>query len=204
MVSSTTNTSISLQWDAVTGDPTLYGYEVLRSGTSGSGYQLVARVTTNNYNDKSVVLGATYYYVVRAIDNSFNRSGISNEVFAKAQPRTVTIVFTVTVPATTDGTGRAVYIAGTLNNLDGNLPQWDAAGVRMNRIDAAHWTITLTGKDGVYIEYKYVLGDWNYVEKDGSCGEIANRQLTLVYGSSGRQAVNDTVQNWRNVSPCGN
>jgi hypothetical protein len=41
-------------------------------------------------------------------------------------------------------------------------------------------------------------------EKDASCGELNNRQLTLSYGSSGTQTVNDTVQNWRNVSPCGN
>lgn len=204
LVSSTTNASISLQWQAVTGDPTLYGYEVLRSATSGSGYQLLTRVTTNNFTDNSVVLGSTYYYVVRAVDTSFNRSGISNEVSATAQPRTVTVIFNVTVPSTTDSTGRAVFIAGTLNNLNGNLPQWDPAGVRMNRVDATHWTITLTGEDGVYIEYKYVLGDWNYVEKDASCGEIANRQLTLTYGSNGTQSVNDTVQNWRNVAPCGN
>ena len=42
------------------------------------------------------------------------------------------------------------------------------------------------------------------VEKDGACGEIGNRQLTLTDGSSGTQAVADTVQNWRNVAPCGN
>src|SRR6185369_2645625 len=156
-VSSTTNTSISLHWDAVSGDATLYGYEVLRSSTSGSGYQVISKVTAASFTDTNVILGATYYYVVRAIDQSFNR----------------------TVPATTDGTGRSVYIAGTLNNLDGNLPQWDAGGVRLNRIDATHWTITLTGKDGTALEYKYTLGDFNFVEKDGSCGEIANRTLTL-------------------------
>jgi glycosidase/fibronectin type 3 domain-containing protein len=203
-VSSTTNTSISLHWDAVSGDATLYGYEVLRSSTSGSGYQVVSKVTAASFTDTNVILGATYYYVVRAIDQSFNRSGISNEVSGKAQPRTVTLTFNVTVPATTDGTGRSVYIAGTLNNLDGNLPQWDAGGVRLNRIDATHWTITLTGKDGTALEYKYTLGDFNFVEKDGSCGEIANRTLTLSYGSNGMQIVNDVVPNWRNVAPCGN
>ena len=36
------------------------------------------------------------------------------------------------------------------------------------------------------------------------CGEIGNRQLTLAYGTSGTQNVNDTVLNWRNVAPCGN
>ena len=54
------------------------------------------------------------------------------------------------------------------------------------------------------IEYKYALGSWDYVEKDGACGEVANRQLTLAYGATGTQTVNDTVVNWRNVAPCGN
>ena len=39
---------------------------------------------------------------------------------------------------------------------------------------------------------------------DASCGEIANRQLTLTYGTTGTQNVNDSVSNWRNVAPCGN
>jgi hypothetical protein len=47
-------------------------------------------------------------------------------------------------------------------------------------------------------------GDFTYVEKDGSCGEIANRQLTLSFGATGTQTVNDVVLNWRNVAPCGN
>jgi hypothetical protein len=37
-----------------------------------------------------------------------------------------------------------------------------------------------------------------------ACGEIANRTTTLTFGGSGSQTVNDTVLNWRNVSPCGN
>ncbi len=123
---------------------------------------------------------------------------------ATATPRTVTLVFNVTVPATTDGTGRSVYIAGSLNRLDGGLPEWDPAGVVLTRVDATHWTITLTGKESTQIEYKYALGSWDFVEKDGACGEIANRQLTLSYGATGTQTVNDTVLNWRNVSPCGN
>ena len=49
------------------------------------------------------------------------------------------------------------------------------------------------------LKYKFVL-----VEKDGSCGEIANRQRTLSYGATGTQMVNDVVANWRNVPPCGN
>ncbi len=203
-VLTTSPMAISLSWDAIVGDPSLYGYEVLRSGASGGPYTLLARVTTNAFTDTSVEQGATYYYVVRAVDLSFNRSGNSAEVAAKADLRTVTLVFNVTVPATTDATGFSVYIAGLLDRLDGNLPQWSANGVVLSRVDATHWTITLTGKETTYIEYKYTLGDWNYVEKDGACVEIANRPLTLSYGATGTMTVNDTVLNWRNVAPCGN
>jgi hypothetical protein len=125
-------------------------------------------------------------------------------VSATAQLRKVTLVFNVTVPATTDATGRSVYIAGFLDRLDGNLPQWNPGGVVLTRVDATHWRITLTGTEATQLEYKFTLGDWEHVEKDGGCGEIANRQLTLAYGSTGTQTVNDTVQNWRNVAPCGN
>jgi len=195
---------IELGWDAVADDPTLYGYEVRRSTTSGGPYHTIALVTGTSYPDTAVDEGATYYYVVRAVDNSFNRSGDSNQVSATAQLRTVTLVFNVTVPATTDATGRSVYIAGFLDRLNGGLPQWDPGGVILARVDATHWTITLTGNETVQIEYKYTLGDWDHVEKDAACGEIANRQLTLSYGANGTQVVNETVENWRNVAPCGN
>ena len=69
-------------------------------------------------------------------------------------------------------------------------------------MDATHWTITLTGPESTQIEYKYTLGSWDYVEKDGGCGEIGNRLLILNYGSDGNQVVNDTVLNWRNVNTC--
>jgi hypothetical protein len=204
-VVSSSPTSVQLAWDAIVGDPTLYGYEILQSQTAGGPYALQALVAGfTNYNDTNVVENATYYYVVRAVDMSFNRSANSAEVSAVAMLRTVSVVFNVAVPATTDGTGRSVYIAGSLDRLDGGLPQWNPSGVVLTRVDATHWTITLTGKESTQIEYKYTLGDWNHVEKDGTCGEISNRQLTLSYGLTGTMTINDVVLNWRNVAPCGN
>jgi len=97
-----------------------------------------------------------------------------------------------------------VYIAGFLDRLDGGLPQWDPGGVILTRLDATHYNLVLTGKESTAIEYKYTLGSWDYVEKGAACDELANRQLTLSYGASGTQTVNDTVENWRNVAPCGN
>jgi hypothetical protein len=60
----------------------------------------IAFVTTNAYSDLSVVK-VPYYY--GAVDTSFNRSGNSAEVIAKAELRTVTLVFN-DCPASTDGT----------------------------------------------------------------------------------------------------
>jgi glycosidase/fibronectin type 3 domain-containing protein len=197
-------TAIDLAWTAVGGDPTLYGYEVLRSSSAGGPYTKLDLVTATSYADTTVTEGSTYYYVVRSVDTSFNRSGNSAEVSATAELRKVHVRFSVTVPATTDGAGRSVHIAGTLDRLDGGLPPWDPGATALTRVDATHWTIELTGTEATQLEYKYTLGDWDHVEKDGACGEIANRQLTLSFGSGGNQTVNDTVQNWRNVAPCGN
>jgi glycosidase len=196
--------AIELAWDAIAGDPSLYGYEVLRSGTAGGPYTQIARVTDPTYPDTDVEEGATYHYVVRALDVSFNRSGNSDEVAGTAALRTVTLAFNVTVPASTDGTGRSVYIAGTLSRLDGGLSDWNPGGVVLTQVDATHWAIQFTGYEGVQLEYKYALGSWDYVEKGATCDELGNRLLTLTYGTDGNMVVNDEVLNWRNVSPCGN
>jgi len=195
---------IELAWDAVGGDPSLYGYEVLRGAAAGGPFGLIGSTSSPGFTDTAVDEGATYWYVVRAVDTSFNRSAVSGSVGATAELRTVTLVFNVTVPAGTDGAGRDVNIAGFLDRLDGGHPQWDPGGTSLTRVDATHWTITFTGKEATQLEYKYALDSWDYVEKDGSCGEIANRQLTLSYGATGTQTVNDVVENWRNVAPCGN
>jgi fibronectin type 3 domain-containing protein len=203
-VVSASPSGVELSWDAVSGDDSLYGYEVLRSETEGGPYTMLARLTTSSYTDTSVAEGTSYYYVVRSVDTSFNRSENSAEVAATAELRTVGITFTVTVPASTDGTGRTVYLTGTLDRLEGGLPQWDPAGVVLTRIDATNWQVTLSGKENTQIEYKFTLGDWEHVEKGASCDEIGNRLLTLNYGTDGTQSVAETVLNWRNVEPCGN
>ncbi|MBA3289339.1 MAG: fibronectin type III domain-containing protein [Acidimicrobiia bacterium] len=197
---------VELSWDAV-GDADVDRYEVGRSDASGGPYTVIGTAAPSadpGFTDLAVADGATYFYVVRAVDTSFNRSDWSDEVTATAELRTVTLTYTVTVPASTDGTGRLVNIAGFLDRLDGDHPQWDPGGTPLTRVDATTWTITFTGLEGTPIEYKYALASWDYVEKDAACGEVANRPLTLVYDADGVQEVNDTVENWRNVAPCGN
>ena len=195
---------IALEWNVVN-DPSLHGYEVRRADTAGGPYTTLALVTAGTgFVDTTVAEGQTYFYVVRAVDTSFNRSAPSSAVEATAALRTVTVIFNVTVPAGTDASGRTVHIAGFLDRLDGGLPQWNPGGVALQRVSDTLWRIALTGKETTQIEYKYALGAWDFVEKDGACGEIGNRQLTLSFGGDGTQIVNDTVGNWRNVAPCGN
>src|SRR5690606_16817407 len=64
---------IELSWEAVAGDPTLHGYEVRRGDAAGGPYTTLALVTGTGYVDTAINEGATYYYVVRAVDTSFNR-----------------------------------------------------------------------------------------------------------------------------------
>jgi fibronectin type 3 domain-containing protein len=198
---------IELRWDAVA-DASLHGYEIHRADATGGPYTVVGTTGEATFTDTGVAESETFWYVVRALDTSFNRSGASNEVQATAELRSVTVTFTVTVPASTDATGRAVTVAGTLDRLDGNHPQWSPGATPLSRIDATTWSRTFTGLEGTQLAYKYVLddggGDWTYVEKDANCGEIGDRQLTLSWGTDGTQAVNDVALNWRNVPPCGN
>jgi glycosidase len=197
--------AITLGWDA-SPESDVNRYEVLRGGTAGGPYTRIGSVigaSNTQYIDTDVVTGATYYYVVRAVDTSWNRSANSNEVQGTALRRQVAVTFNATVPATTDGTGRTVHIAG---DFPPPYPQWapDAADLALTRLDATHWRINLSLPEGTQLQYKYALGSWDYVEKGPACDEINNRQLTVVYGSNGTQTVNDTVANWRNVAPCGN
>jgi glycosidase len=186
---------IRLAWDAVP-DADLYRYEVYRGDASGGPYSKVANVLApaSAYTDWDVANGSTYYYVVLAADTSFNPSAYSDEVEATAQARAVEVTFNATLPGTTPD-GEDIYIAGSLNG-------WDPAGTLMTRTDLFA-TITLTMYEGDALEYKYTRGSWTYVEKGAACEEIANRTATVVYGTDGTMALDDTVLNWRNTGTCG-
>jgi len=135
-------------------------------------------------------------FVRLAVSLSAGRNVETPSVVAARYVATRTV--TVTVPSSTDSTGRTVFLAGTLSALGSGLPDWAANGIAMTRADATHWTATLAGPAGAALQYKYTLGDFDHVEKGAGCAEIANRAMTL---TAGTQA--DTVVDWRNVSPCG-
>jgi hypothetical protein len=126
-------------------------------------------------------------------DTVVNWGGVS-----PCEPFESDLNITVTVPAGTPADS-TVYITGTLSHFDPGLPDWDAAGMAMTKVGPDEWHATLPGVPGI-LEYKYTLGSWSTVEKGPTCEETSNRSSPV---TGYNDEINDTVQNWRNVPPCG-
>jgi len=69
---------VQLSWSAVPGASI---YNVMRSGTSGGPYALIARVPTTSYLDEGLASGSPFYYTVSS-SNGVGESGHSIEVSA--------------------------------------------------------------------------------------------------------------------------
>ncbi len=71
--------NVTLNWVASTSSG-VTGYNVYRGSTSGGPYTLIGSSSTAvTYTDFKVAAGASYFYVVTAIDSSGAESGYSNE-----------------------------------------------------------------------------------------------------------------------------
>ncbi|MBN1136163.1 MAG: Ig-like domain-containing protein, partial [Anaerolineae bacterium] len=186
---------IELAWDPVAGDPTLYAYDVYRSILSGTLYTHIGRVLAPEtaYTDLAVMSGNTYYYVVQAVDASFNRSGYSNQVEATAEPQKVAVTFQAVVPDYTppDAT---VYVVGDTPELCG----WcNPQTVALAKTGDVTWTRVITLPDGLVIQYKYTRGNWDINEWWGPIVGLDNRHAAVDYGADGQQLLADTVHYWR-------
>jgi glucoamylase len=115
-----------------------------------------------------------------------------------------TAEFVVEVPTDTDATGKQVVVAGELNRLDPSLPEWDPGAVKMTKIDATHWRATVNAPAGAAIRYKYTLGEWASVEKSGACADRNDRAVVVSFGPGNTHPIQDRVEHWRSVAPCGN
>jgi hypothetical protein len=108
--------SVSLAWSAVAGASE---YHVLRATVSGGPYSQVGTSATTSFTDSAVVVGTTYFYVVRAANSPTCESANSNE--ASATP-TATPDFSLSIspPSVTvaKGGSTAVYTV-TINRLNG-------------------------------------------------------------------------------------
>jgi hypothetical protein len=74
--------SVDLTWSASTSS-NVVSYSTYRSTVPGGPYELIASAITGlAYTDRAVTPGATYYYVVTAIDDDAQESGYSGEAKA--------------------------------------------------------------------------------------------------------------------------
>ncbi|MBI2763020.1 MAG: alpha-glucosidase C-terminal domain-containing protein [Chloroflexi bacterium] len=186
--------SVTLAWDPVSA-PDLYRYEIARSDTAGGPSTYLGSAVDPTFTDADIRAGASYVYVVVAVDTAFNRSARSAEVSAAATSRDVSVAFTVSIPADTPPTD-TIYIAGDFQG-------WDPGATAMTRLDDGTWTISMVLTEGDAPQYKYTRGSWDAVEKDASCGEIPNRTFDVQFGDTGSQPVKDVVEKWRDIAQCG-
>ncbi|HUP32611.1 MAG TPA: S8 family serine peptidase [Gaiellaceae bacterium] len=146
------NASVSLDW-ANNSESDLAGYNVYRSTTSGEPYAKVngSPVTSSSYGDSGLTNGATYYYVVRAVDNSNNESASSNQASA--------------TPTGSGATGTSVSLAGSSVS---NGSSWTASV-----------TATVT-TDGSLASGAVVSGTWsNGATGTASCTTTSSGQCTV-------------------------
>jgi hypothetical protein len=74
--------SVKLTWTA-SSEADVAGYTIFRSSTAGGTYTTIARnITSTSFVDNTATLTGTYYYKIKAVDKSLNRSAYTNEVAA--------------------------------------------------------------------------------------------------------------------------
>ncbi|MBN1486767.1 MAG: DUF11 domain-containing protein [Anaerolineae bacterium] len=186
---------ITIHWDAVS-DSDLYAYDIYREGGgTRAPAAKIARVLapTTVYTDETVTNNQTYTYTIYALDNAFNQSAASNAASATAKARLVETRFIVKVAPFTPA-GDTVYIAG--NNAEVFGASFSADRQPMTPLGDNMWSYSVDVMDGTDLQYKFTRGSWDTVENWGTIKGLANRELTVEYGSTGVLTVTDTVYNW--------
>jgi glycosidase/fibronectin type 3 domain-containing protein len=186
--------NVILTWDAV---DDAAGYLIYKG--RGRNQILIGQTTDTTFRDIEAFEGSSYTYQVTAIDTRMNESEKTPILNVQVLRPTVDVTFTVTVPENTPAE-TDMFIAGDFKSAQ--YPLWNPAGLQMEQVDDTTWTITLSIQDGARIEYKYVRGDWLYVEKAADCSEMDNRVVVVRADDSTTHSREDTVINWRDVGGC--
>ncbi|NLX10445.1 MAG: hypothetical protein GXY36_12380 [Chloroflexi bacterium] len=179
----------------------VFAYRIYRSGEDGESALVgEAEADAAQFVDRTVAEGQRYRYGVAAVDASLNESEIVWTEDVLVQRLNIPVTFIVEVPEYTEG---EVFIAGSFGTTD--YPSWDPAGLQMEQLDPTHWSITLDLPEGANVEFKFVRGTWDAVEKGTECEEIANRRLKVEVGEDEDALTVDdlVVAKWRDLDACG-
>jgi fibronectin type 3 domain-containing protein len=147
------NAQVALSWSASTGATT---YNVKRSTTNGGPFSTLASPSTTSHSDTTVTNGATYYYVVSAV-NATGESANSTQVSATPAAPTANVTITVD-PANTKPISPWIYGINFYSGVTGAPPQltFDRAGG--NRWTAYNWETNASnaGSDYLYENDDYL------------------------------------------------
>jgi fibronectin type 3 domain-containing protein len=179
------SSTVSLDWNN-NGESDLYAYDIFRSTTSGSGYSKInlVRSKDSNYIDANIVIGTTYYYVVKAVDTSFNSSGYSSQVsvtFSDTTPPAAPTGLTATA-----GNGWAML--NWNNNNEGDLAgynvfqsmAWDGDYIQLNSsLLSSSDYIDNTVTNGMTYYYIVTAVDTSSNESEGSNVVSATPQFVV-------------------------
>jgi glycosidase len=200
---------VSLAWDAaVDADAALY--RVYRTDQAGQTVLLAELpVDVVTFDDVSVTQGNRYTYAVTVIDENLNESARTASRLVDVTRATFKVRFVVIGPDYTPDDA-VVYIAGDFKSGD-TYPTWDPAApaMVMENLGGDRHAVTLELQEGISIDYKFVRGTWDAVEKGRDCEEIANRVLTIgldslgAPGADGVYEFEHTVAKWRDLDRCG-
>ncbi len=141
------NAQVSLSWNASAGAAS---YNVKRSTTNGGPYgTAVASPSATYYTDSTVSNGATYYYVVSAV-NSAGQSANSAQVSATPASPTANVTITIN-PAQTKPISPFIYGINFYSGVTGAPPQltFDRAGG--NRWTAYSWETNASNAGSDYL-----------------------------------------------------
>lgn len=110
----------------------------------------------------------------------------------------VSVRFVVEVPPTTP-LSDPVYLSTDVSG-------WNPQGIRMERIDALHYSVTMPLRTGTAFAYKYTRGSWTSEERGRTGIEEAPRRFFLgssPVGEPDTTVRDDTVYNWADYNPAG-
>lgn len=110
----------------------------------------------------------------------------------------VSVRFVVEVPPNTP-LSDAVYLSTDVSG-------WNPQAIRMERIDALHYSVTMPLRTGSVFAYKYTRGSWQSEERSKTGIAEPPRHFFLgssPFGEPDTAVRNDTVGNWADYNPAG-
>jgi len=200
---------VSLAWES-SSDADAALYRIYRTDQTGAIVllgELAADAVT--YDDVAVSQGNKYTYAVTVVDNGLNESARVDSREVDVTRATFKVRLIVDVPEKTPDDA-VVYVAGDFKSGDA-YPTWDpgAPNMLLENLGNDQFAITLEFQEGISIDYKFVRGTWDAVEKGTDCEEISNRVVTVGLDSLGTPTADGVyefthqVAKWRDLDSCG-